>query len=332
MASIRKEPIVFKPFLKSVIWGGNKICKLKGISQLKENIGESWEISQVPGFESVVAEGEYKDLSITQLIEMFDSELLGDAVIAKYGKFFPLLIKFIDAQDNLSVQVHPNDELAKKRHNSLGKTEMWYILSSDKGARIYAGLKENLDAEEYEERIKNDTFLDAVTYYLSKPEDVYFLPAGIVHAIGAGNLLTEIQESSDITYRLYDYNRKDKNGNPRELHTELAKDAIDYNYKEKCLKKGEKINDGISKLVDCDHFITHKITINGEKSLNCNKDSFRVMICTEGKVDVACKDGNKEITSGYTILVPAYATTINLRGKGNLIMTSVFPSKIENEI
>lgn len=323
MASISHSPIIFKPFFKSVIWGGNKICSLKGIPQNEENIGESWEISQIPGFESIVAEGEYQGLTITELIDLFDRELLGNHVFEKYGKTFPLLVKFIDANDNLSIQVHPDDTLARERHQSAGKTEMWYILSSEKDAKIYAGLKESLNPEKYQKHIENDSLLDVIRVFDSNKDDVYFIPPGTVHAIGAGNLLTEIQESSDITYRIYDYNRKDKNGKPRELHTHLAKDAIDYGTLDSCLRNVTKVADGVTHLLTCEHFTTFKLDIDGEKTIPKDKDSFWILVCTEGKMEVSCRDGKTFLSTGHSALIPAYAEYIKLKGKGIILITSI---------
>ena len=320
---IKQQPILFEPYLKSVIWGGNKICRYKGIPQSEENIGESWEISAVPGHVSVVADGPYKGLNLNDLINEFGEELLGSEVIKKYGREFPLLIKIIDANDNLSVQVHPDDALAKERHNSLGKTEMWYIISTDEGAKIYAGLKDKLNPEEYVKCVKNGTFADALAVHDSKPGDLFFLPAGRVHAIGAGNLLAEIQESSDITYRIFDYDRRDANGNPRELHTELAKDAIDYtvyeNYKEKAPSSDEKI----ATLVDCEHFVTQRILVDGVTGVSLSDKSFHVIICIDGTIELQYPDGAMEISKGQSVLLPAVLDELNIVGKGTILLTGV---------
>lgn len=321
--NIVHSPIVFEPILKTVIWGGNKICKLKGIPQEIDNIGESWEISHIPNSESIVAEGVYKGLSLTQLIKKFGKQLLGNAVFEKYGEKFPLLVKFIDANDNLSIQVHPSDKIAKERHGGLGKTEMWYVLEANDGAKIYAGLTENLKPEDYETQIKNDSFMELVKSFDSKSGDVFFLPPGTVHAIGAGNLLAEIQQSSDITYRIYDYNRKDKNGKPRELHTSLAKDAINYDSQESCIKTDFSDTDGHEQLVECEHFTTYKVRVNGEKSIKGKKDSFTILIGIEGETEVTCRDGKITMTKGKCVLVPAYAESISLKGEGILLMTTV---------
>lgn len=212
-----KEPLHFSPYLKSVIWGGEAIAPFKGIVTDQKSIGESWEISAVPGKVSVVDRGTFKGKSFTELIEEFGPALVGGKVYETYGKNFPLLIKIIDAKDNLSVQVHPDDELAEKRHHCPGKTEMWHIIDTAPGAKIYVGLKQSITPDEYEHRVADNTIMDVIDSYDSAPGDTFFLPAGRIHAIGAGNLLAEIQETSDITYRIYDYDRRDADGNPRLL-------------------------------------------------------------------------------------------------------------------
>ncbi|MGN0207202.1 MAG: type I phosphomannose isomerase catalytic subunit, partial [Muribaculaceae bacterium] len=222
------KPLRFETYLKPVIWGGDKIAAFKGVECGRHDIGESWEISGVPGHESIVATGENKGLSLPEVIEKYKGDLVGWNVYRRFGNEFPLLIKLIDAKSNLSLQVHPDDNLARRRHNSLGKTEMWYIIDTDADARILAGMSKEIDADEYVRRVEDNTILDVVAEHNSHPGDLFFLPAGRIHAICAGNLLAEIQETSDITYRVYDYGRVDAYGRPRELHVDLAKDAIDY--------------------------------------------------------------------------------------------------------
>ena len=320
---MKKIPLRFQPYYKSVVWGGDKICKYKGVAQNEPNIGESWEISAVPGHVSVVEEGEYKGESLTNLIDKFGEELLGKKVIEKYGKNFPLLIKFIDASQNLSVQVHPDDKLAKERHNSLGKTEMWYLIETEPGAKIYAGLNEEITPEEYEKRVKEGNFFETIAAHDSNPGDVFYLPAGRVHAIGAGNLLAEIQENSDITYRIYDYDRKDADGNPRELHTTLAKDAIDYQVYDNYVSPAPSIDKDEETLVKCNHFTTTRIIVDGEKSLKSDGSSFLIVICIRGEVIVGGQDGELKISQGDTVLIPASATEISLKGKGELLLAQV---------
>lgn len=320
---IDPSPLIFKPYLKGVIWGGEKICGYKNIEQPESNIGESWEISAVPGHESIVAEGIYKDLTLQELSERFGVSLLGEKVVKKYGKKFPLLIKIIDAADNLSVQVHPNDNLAQSRHGSLGKTEMWYIIDAEKEAKIYVGFKVGMTPEEYTLRVENGTFFETLAVHDVVPGDVFFLPAGRVHAIGAGNLLAEIQESSDITYRIYDYNRKDKEGNCRELHTSLAKDAIDYKvypyYKLPHLSE----EDDNAELVSCEHFTTRRLLLKGETEMEFNSDSFTVLMCIKGKVELSYPRGKMGLKEGSTVLVPASLNKIGLRGEATLLLCRV---------
>ncbi len=316
---IKKAPIKFVPYLKSVIWGGEKICKYKGIEQTEANIGESWEISAVPGHESVVADGPYKGMKITELIECFGPELLGREVFDRYDGKFPLLIKIIDANDNLSVQVHPDDALAKERHGSLGKTEMWYIIDAEKDAKIYSGLNREITADEYVERVKDGSIEEVLAVHDSHPGDVFFLPAGRVHAIGAGNLLAEIQESSDITYRIYDYGRKDAQGNTRELHTELAKDAIDYTYYDSYKSEPAEAGEEDAVIVRCDHFTVDRLLLDGKMELKFSEDSFTVLMCLEGEAMIAYEDGEMNVKAGETVLVPAALSSFGLKGKGILL-------------
>lgn len=314
---IKKEPIKFIPYLKSVIWGGEKICRYKGIEQMEDKIGESWEISAVPGHESVVAEGPYKGMKITELIDCFGPELLGRSVFERYDGKFPLLVKLIDAQDNLSVQVHPDDELAKLRHDSLGKTEMWYIIGADKDARIYSGFNRQLTPEEYMKMVEDNSIGQALAVHGSEPGDVFFLPAGRVHAIGAGNLLAEIQESSDITYRIYDYDRRDAQGNPRELHTEQAKDAIDYTFHEEYKSPPADPSVADAVIAECGHFKADRLLLDGEMKLSFDDSSFTVVMCLEGS---ASFDGYEmTLKAGETVLVPAALTAFTLKGKGTLL-------------
>lgn len=320
---IEQAPIVFAPYLKSVIWGGNKICAYKGIEQLESNIGESWEISAVPGHESVVAEGVYKGLNLVELIQRFGAELLGDEVMKRYDGKFPLLIKLIDANDNLSVQVHPDDALAMQRHNSLGKTEMWYIIQADKGAKIYAGLNVEMSPEDYVKRVAEGTFAETLATHDSEAGDVFFLPAGRVHAIGAGNLLAEIQESSDITYRIYDYDRRDANGNARELHTAQAKDAIDYTVYDEYKSPRASAGEVDCEIVKCSHFTTDRVLLDGKLDLNFDASSFTVLMCLEGDVELSYSAGKMRIAAGQTVLLPAAMKTLSMSGKGLLLKSRV---------
>lgn len=305
-------PFKFEPILKGVIWGGSDICPFKGITPVQEGIGESWELSHVDGNVSVVANGDLKGESLDTLIKNNGTALLGQKVMDQFGTTFPLLIKFIDARDDLSIQVHPDDALAKERHDSFGKTEMWYVIKADKGTGLYSGFSKQIDANEYVKLVEEDKIMDVLQRYEVKPGDVFFLPAGRVHAIGSGCFIAEIQQTSNITYRIYDYNRKDANGNGRELHTELAKDAIDYtlhadyrtNYTE---AKNEAVN-----LASCKYFTTNILDLDAPISRDyASLDSFVVYICMEGSFTMEDNSGNKlEVKQGETILLPANTTSV----------------------
>lgn len=314
-------PLKFEPILKSVVWGGNKIAAFKNITTDQTQIGESWEISGVKNNESIVANGPDKGLTLSQMIEKYGAALVGKHVYKKYGNTFPLLIKIIDAAGDLSVQVHPDDELAKVRHDSLGKTEMWYIVDTDPGAKISAGLSQNLTPEEYESKVADKTITESIAVHDSHPGDVFFLPAGRIHAIGAGNLLVEVQETSDVTYRIYDYDRVDsKTGCTRELHTELAKDAIDYNVYPSYVSKPKDFMEGVKELVDCSHFEVYLLEIDGKKTFYPVDKSFSAMTCIEGEVTIEDDRDNKvTVKRGESVLVPAMATKVTISGKGKLV-------------
>lgn len=305
-------PLTFKPILKSIIWGGSQICPFKGITPTEEGVGESWELSHVDDNFSVVAEGELANKSLDELIKEYGKELVGGKVMERFGSRFPLLIKFIDARDNLSIQVHPDDELAKVRHNSFGKTEMWYVIKADKGASLYSGFSQQIDKEEYVKRVENNTIMDVLKKYDVSEGDVFFLPAGRVHAIGAGCFIAEIQQTSNITYRIYDYNRKDKNGNTRELHTELAKDAIDYTLYPDYRTHYKAHTNATVNLADCKYFTTNLIELDTVMVRDFEElDSFVVYICMEGSATLRDSNGYEiRIHQGQTALIPANNKTV----------------------
>lgn len=313
-------PFKFVPYLKPVLWGGDKIAPFKGVESDCDNIGESWEISGVPGHESVVSEGPDKGLKLPQLVAKYGEALMGRRVMEKYGATFPLLIKLIDAKKDLSVQVHPDDELARRRHDSLGKTEMWYIVDTEPGARIYAGLSREITPDDYTRLVEEKKIMDVVASHESAPGDIFFLPAGRIHAIGGGNLLAEIQETSDITYRVYDFDRRDANGNPRELHTELAKDAIDYTVYPEYKGSYDKAAKGETDLVECGHFDVRRVIVEGENPVTVELDSFVVIMCLDGQCEIDACGVATPMHRGETILVPAEsATSITARGNAVLL-------------
>lgn len=300
-------PFTFKPILKKVIWGGSDICPFKEISPVENGVGESWELSHVEGNYSIVANGELAGKSLDDLIRQYGVQLMGQEVIDRFGTTFPLLIKFIDARDNLSIQVHPDDELAKARHNSFGKTEMWYVIKATKDASLYSGFSKQIDADEYVKRVQDNTIMDVLQRYNVNEGDVFFLPAGRVHAIGAGCFIAEIQQTSNITYRIYDYNRKDANGNTRELHTELAKDAIDYTLYPDYRTHYKAHTNATIELANCKYFTTNLMDVDATMTRDFKDlDSFVVYICMEGKASLKDdKENEIFVHQGQTVLMPA---------------------------
>jgi mannose-6-phosphate isomerase len=307
-------PLKFKPIFKEKIWGGNKISTILGkdFSPLS-NCGESWEISGIAGEVSIVSDGFLKDNDLNELIEVYMGDLLGDKVYEKFGNEFPLLIKFIDANDFLSVQVHPDDELAMKRHNSFGKTEMWYVIQADKGSKLVSGFNCDLDKLNFQKRMNEEELNAVLNYEDAKAGDVFFIPSGRIHAIGPGILLAEIQQSSDITYRIHDWDRLDDKGNPRELHVDLAMDAIDFKsypiYKSAFL---EKMNQPVN-LASCKYFTTNIINIDHSIHKEYfNIDSFVVYICLDGKIVLSSSAGDIHLKKGESVLIPAEVKSLDL--------------------
>ena len=286
-------PLQFEPILKERIWGGTKLKTYLNKPITSEITGESWEISVVENDVSIIANGVFKGKSLNELINDFPEQVLGAKVFEQFGKQFPLLFKYLDARKDLSIQVHPNDELAKKRHNSFGKTEMWYVMQADESARLVVGFKNDSNQQEYLAHLENKNLIDLLNEYPVSKGDVFFLETGTIHAIGAGIVIAEIQQTSDVTYRIYDWDRVDANGNERELHTQLALDAI--NYKTTFAKKEYKSTENKStSLVDCPYFKTNIIPLNGELLIEKTSDSFMVFMCTEGSFELFLNAKNTE--------------------------------------
>ena len=301
------KPFRFIPILHSPIWGGDKIAAYKNIKTDQLTIGESWELSGVRDNESIVAEGEYIGYALPQLIAELKGQLVGESVYRRFGTEFPLLVKLIDARDDLSIQVHPNDALARLRHGKNGKTEMWYVVGANEGAHLKSGFSQHIIPEEYERRVADHTLTDVLCDYTVKPGDLFFLPAGRVHAICAGTFVAEIQQTSDVTYRIYDYGRKGKDGKPRELHTELAKEAIDYTVLPDYRSHYAAVENRETKLIACPCFTTSLYDLNRpiEKDLSAT-DSFLVVMCLAGSGALIDDEDNKTpIRQGETLLVPA---------------------------
>lgn len=319
-------PFKFKSVLKQTLWGGNKIIPFKKLNESLENVGESWEISGVVGSESVVANGADAGLTLTQLVREYKGDLVGDDNYAHYYDKFPLLIKFIDAQQDLSIQVHPDDELAKARHDSLGKTEMWYVVDAEPGAKLRSGFSEEITPKEYKQRIHNHTILDVLQEYEIKKGDVFFLPAGRVHSIGAGSFIAEIQQTSDITYRIYDFDRKDADGNPRELHTSLAADAINYEVLDDYRTHYEAIENEPVELVASPYFTTSVYEMSEEISCDYTElDSFIIFICVEGSCKMIDNQENEvDLQAGETVLFPATTLDVRIVPNGNVKLLETY--------
>lgn len=319
-------PLKFEPILKSLVWGGEKIAPFKNIETDQHNIGESWELSGVRGNESVVANGEYRGRTIADLVKEFKGELVGKSVYAGTGDEFPLLIKFIDAKQDLSIQVHPDDRLAAERHNgSKGKTEMWYVVSADKDAHLMSGLSREITPEEYAAKVYDNTITEVLHDYKVSAGDVFFLPAGRIHSIGAGSFIAEIQQTSDITYRIYDFGRLGLDGKPRELHTELAKDAIDYTVLPDYRTEYQKVADRENLLVKCRYFTTSLLETDKEYSKDLSDtDSFLILICTAGNGTIQTAEGFSEnIRQGETVLIPASSDGVKIIPDGKISLLTV---------
>ena len=313
-------PLVFEPIFRPMVWGGEKIPAYKGVETSVEHIGESWEISAYGEKISVVAEGPLKGRDLNSLVREYKGELVGEKVYASSGNQFPLLIKFIDALADLSIQVHPDDAMALRVHGAgaKGKTEMWYVISADPGACLYSGLTKEITPEEYERRVQDGSITDVLARYEVHPGDVFFLPAGRVHAICSGCFIAEIQQTSDYTYRIWDYGRLGLDGKPRELHTELAKQAIDYKvYPEGYRTHYVPVKDAEVKLVSCPFFTTclYDLSKPFEKDLS-GVDSFVVIMCLEGSGLLECTVPGLDdpcqvsIKQGTTVLIPASASSL----------------------
>ncbi|MBP6064382.1 type I phosphomannose isomerase catalytic subunit [Bacteroides sp.] len=307
-------PLKFEPILKQTLWGGDKIVPFKHLNDSITGVGESWEISGVENNESVVANGPDKGLTLTEMVKKYREELVGEENYARFGNKFPLLIKFIDAKQDLSIQVHPDDVLAKKRHNSMGKTEMWYVVDADKGAKLRSGFSQQITPKEYKERVYNNTITDVLQEYEISPGDVFFLPAGRIHSIGAGSFIAEIQQTSDVTYRIYDFNRKDDKGNTRELHTDLAREAIDYEVLADYRTKYDAVQDEPNELVACPYFTTSIYDMTEEISCDYSElDSFVIFICIEGACKMIDDAGNEiSLRAGETVLLPATTQDVTI--------------------
>ncbi len=311
-------PLQFYPIIKDRIWGGTKLKTVLNKDINSEISGESWEISTVENDVSIVKNGSLIGKSLNELIDNYPSDILGNQVYQRFGKQFPLLFKFIDAKDDLSIQVHPNDELAKKRHNSFGKTEMWFVMQADNEARLIVGFKDKSSPEEYLKHLKNNTLETILDSKTVTQGDVFFLATGTVHAIGAGTVIAEIQQTSDITYRIYDFDRADANGTKRALQIDNALEAINFDVvksKIEYLKNSNQSN----KVVDCSYFKTNFIPLNGVLSIHNDKDSFIVYMCVEGNFEINFENQKYNYQKGDSVLIPAKIKDFQLLGNASIL-------------
>ena len=308
-------PIKFEPILKEKIWGGQKLHTLLKKESALPNIGESWEISDVDHDISIVNNGALKGKTLKELLETYKADLIGNKNYEAFGNTFPLLIKFIDAKEDLSIQLHPNDALASKRHNSFGKTEMWYVLQAEDDARLIVGFNQEMTSEKYVKHLEAKTLPEILNFDKVKEGDSYFVEVGQIHAIGAGVMLAEIQQTSDVTYRIYDWDRVDSNGNHRELHNDLAIDAINFKSQEDFKVSYSKAENEANEMVDCPYFTCNYIdlteTINKENKV----DSFIIYMCVSGEVEIVTAHDTVKIKKGETVLLPAAIKTYQISSK-----------------
>ena len=312
-------PLRFHPRYVDKIWGGQKIRTVLGkdMGDLP-NCGETWEVSGVPGHLSVVAAGPLAGTSLADLLRDYGPALAGEAVYARFGDTFPLLIKFIDAADDLSIQVHPDDALAQARHGSFGKTEMWYIFDADPGARLFVGFNQDLDAASYQAALAEGRLMSVINSEPVAPGDVYFMPAGRVHSIGKGLLLAEIQQTSDVTYRLYDFDRVDASGQGRELHTELALDAIDFARPAQYATAYDRAAP-VAELAHCPYFHTNRLSLTEPLTRDlAARDSFTIYICVGGAATLRAGDHSVSLALGDVVLVPAALPVVSLQPEGQV--------------
>ncbi|MDG4714430.1 type I phosphomannose isomerase catalytic subunit [Winogradskyella marincola] len=308
-------PLKFKPILKDKIWGGTKLKEQFNKPSDSNQLGESWEISTVPGDVSEVVNGKLKSQNLQDLLELYKGDLIGDKNYKRFGNNFPLLIKFIDAKQDLSIQLHPDDDLAKERHNSFGKTEMWYVMQADKGANLIVGFNQKMDDKTYLKHLEEKTLTKILNFDNVKTGDTYFIEAGRVHAIGAGVLLAEIQQTSDVTYRVYDWDRVDDEGNERELHNDIAIDAFKFDLKDDFRVDYIKEKNLSNGMVSCPFFTTNYIELDSNLEKENLHDSFLIYMCVDGEVEVVTEDTKEVISKGETILLPAAVKDFKLNSK-----------------
>ncbi|MDR0603707.1 MAG: class I mannose-6-phosphate isomerase [Bacteroidales bacterium] len=320
-------PLKFRQIYKERVWGGDKLSTvLKRVKKSGKLIGESWELSSVSDNLSVVTNGFLKGNNIQELIETYMGDIVGDKVYETFGIELPLLFKLIDSAERLSVQVHPDDETALERHSAYGKTEMWYVIDASENSQIYVGFNRDLDKKEFSQRLQDGSLMEVLNVEQAKKGDVFFLPAGRIHAIGEGLLIAEIQQTSDITYRIYDWGRENNPATAREMHVQLAEDVIDYKYRESYKTQYVAEDESATALVNCKYFTTNLLSFSQKIDRHyADLDSFVVYMCLEGKAKLVCDDEVTEtISMGETVLIPAIFNSVNIIPEKNLKLLEVY--------
>ena len=318
-------PLLFEPNLHTVVWGGNQLRPYKGLTPTDEPIGESWEVSAVPSSTSIISNGELKGLDLITVINKAPADILGQAVATRYNNQLPLLVKFIDAKRDLSIQVHPNDEMAMRVHGKMGKSEMWYVIKAESGSFLYAGFKDTITPAEYERRVKDGSITEVLARHEVKAGDVFYIPAGRVHAICGGILLAEVQQSSDVTYRIFDYNRPGMDGKPRELHTELAAQALDYHVEREYRTVYDDEQDRAVQIIDSPYFDVRVTEMTASFHRNLLKyDSFIITACLEGDCTIRIRETGDtiQLKAGNSCLIPALIADYDvtpLQGKTRIL-------------
>ena len=319
-------PLKFKTIYKDKIWGGNKIKKLlnKDYGDLPK-CGETWELSAVPGDISVVSNGLWRGLDFKSLLVQHGAAIMGVKLYEKFGIDFPLLIKFIDANQDLSIQVHPDDALAKKRNQGSGKTEMWYVLQADAQASLITGFNQPMSQEVYLEKFESENLMEILNQEQVAKGDVFFLPAGRIHTIGKGLLIAEIQQTSDVTYRIHDFERTDEQGNKRDLHLEESLEAIDYTYQPNYKTSYDEESNKRVPLVACPYFVTNKLNLTNKKALNAPQIAgFKIYICIEGSAKIVNGDQETLLVKGETVLIPAMLSTYEIKADTEVVLLETY--------
>jgi mannose-6-phosphate isomerase len=313
-------PLLFEPNLHETVWGGDKLCQWKGLDAHSLPVGESWEVSAVPSSINMITNGPFAGRDLVSLIEEYPIEILGASVAEKYNNKLPLLVKFIDAHRDLSIQVHPNDEMAKRVHGKFGKSEMWYVIDAEPGAYLYAGFSHEINPDEYRRRIADGTITEVLAKHEVKAGDVFYLPAGRVHAICSGILLAEVQQSSDLTYRIFDYNRPGMDGKPRELHTDLAAEALDFHVEDDYRTRYVEVDNRANSVLATPYFSVRVVDTEEPFHRDLIKyDSFIISMCLKGSCKIRIRSNGQEVElkEGYSCLIPAVIADYDILPVGN---------------